>query len=168
MYDGRHWEIVCAGCLLLQLLVASPLSAQLVPRNGDRIRVSLEPNNHRVVGFMGEQEKDSVRIGPSRTRWVTIAKTDVAKVEISLGKGSYGKKGAVVGFVTTAAVLLGYTVAFAQESDAPGAVNLLSLGVFSLAGAGIGFVVGSAIRWESWQATTFQTASLGLRVRFNF
>jgi len=172
----KYWvELVCANCLVLQLLVVSPLPAQLIPQSGDRVRVSLETDHHRVVGVFGGQQKDSVRIRLSRTRWVTIANPDVARVEISFGRGSYGKKGAVVGFVATAAVLLGYTVAFAQESDAPGAVNFLSLGVFSLAGAGIGFVIGSAVRWESWQATTFQAGpnspsrrSLGLGVRFGF
>lgn len=133
-------------------LATAPLPAQMV--EGSRIRVTVEPNGKRLVGVLMRQSRDSIAFR-HQGAVLQMPLQEVRQLEHSLGRGSEGRKGALIGLIATSAVASGiivYGTLTAQSgTEAPTGLAFVALGVIAGAGAGVGFVIGSGFKWESWQ-----------------
>jgi len=151
MYDSSS-----PRSLLLFLAAVSlptvPLSGQLL--EGSRIRVTAEPNGRRVVGTLMRWSRDSIAFR-RHGEVLQMPLRGVRHLEQSLGRGTEGRKGALIGLIATSAVasaIIVYgTLTAKSGTEAPTGLAFLALGVVAATGAGVGFLIGSGFTWESWQ-----------------
>jgi hypothetical protein len=146
--------------VFVMCLPTARLAAQPSIPPGARIRLSIGPQGHRLTGVFQELSRDSItfRRGGAINR---LSFDDIRSFERSLGRGGQGKKGAIIGLVAssalaTAAVVYG-TVTATSGTDAPSEVAFLLVGAAGAAGAGIGFIIGSGFRWETWQSVALSS-----------
>ncbi|HUL48426.1 MAG TPA: hypothetical protein VLT79_00275 [Gemmatimonadales bacterium] len=145
---------------LTVLAAASRLPGQQKALPGDRVRVLVRNRSDTVVGRINSVTQDSVILTAYGNRRA-VAKSDVARVDISRGSKSYVKTGAMTG---AALGLVGGGIGggishsncdsdcfFSSSGAAIGATALL----FGTAGAAAGGLIGAMFGHEVWEPATF-------------
>ena len=122
------------------LFLAHPAHAQFI---GDRMRIKTE-DGEKFTGQLKGYNADSLIILANSTEQ-SIAYADMVRLQRSLGRRSYYRKGAMVGLGVGA---LGSIVGGVVGDD-PG-LAILGTGVFGGLGGLTGMMVGATIRRERW------------------
>lgn len=116
---------------------------------GDRMRITTE-NGGTLFGRVKSFNNFSLTIIINSTE-VSIAYTDMIRLQRSLGKRSHFIKGTLIGLGTGALVSI-VAVASAGEIEGPGAAGaVLGIGVLTSGGTLLGALVGAATRTERWE-----------------
>ena len=161
----------------MALLLVSPAQAQEpdpAPLLGQRVRVST-PSGPSVTGRLVEQDGTRLVVSDAKGSLTAIPVADVSRLEVSAGRKSKALLGAVIGAAVGLGVGLWAATTWCAESgcdNEAGGVLVLGAG-----GAGLGALVGAAIKIEKWQPvlanhpqSRFAPGSSGwrasLRVRF--
>jgi len=148
------WKHVLLGLALWSCESVGALSAQSVFQN-DRVRVqstetyasegTTRTSVFTTTGTLSGWANDTLRIDTDSQSRVSIAASDIRKLEVSDGRKSNAGKGMVTGTVIGAFVgfslVLSAAAAFGDLSDAFSSDGLK----YVAAGAGVGFVIGTAI-----------------------
>lgn len=132
-----------------------------------RLRTSAQPSEWQVGTFLG-RDSDSIRIQlPALSRPASIPVLAITSLEISSGRRSNSRKGALIGGLVGVGTGLLFIPAAAEACEdtcvlrVPAAIALLA-GVLGGAGAGVGALIGSASTSERWQpASPWQLSVLG-------
>ena len=152
----RRLRIVAPALILMSLGYppASQASAQ-TPRvldAGTRVRVRLERNPVRVVGFIAEVRPDTLvlaRPAIQSGRRTPLAVSDIAELEVSAGHHRLTALGLAVGAVTGLALTAAYN-SIVQSQCFSGCPDRVSIGIGAAVG---GIAVGGGfyfIRVERW------------------
>jgi hypothetical protein len=135
----------------LALLLVSPAQAQEpdpAPLLGQRVRVST-PNGPSVTGKLVEQDGTKLVVSDQKGSLTAIPVADVSRIELSAGRKSKALLGAVIGAAVGLGVGLWAATTWCSESGCDNEVGgVLVLGV---GGAGLGALVGAAVRTERWR-----------------
>ena len=170
---------------VLSLMIAIPLTAvtlraqgDLPVRPGDRVRVTLTSGPRRYIGTLLELTADSVHMSPTPPQpAVSFLRSDVRRIDVSLGPRRNIRKGLVVGALT--GVGIGAIFGLSQRDDwlfGSAEEQALMFGTYAGAlGAAIGAVVGALTYTDWWEPAVLRVvtaprddarASLGIAIRF--
>lgn len=145
-----------AGALLLS---PSPTEAQPsgTITEGARVRITApEIQTRPIVGTLVGIEPGGLsleRDGDHRQE--LIPRTAVRKVEISAGRKSNTRKGALIGFTVGAALAGAFALALASGDWSVGGGELArAVGILGGGGAAVGGLLGAAIKTERWEESS--------------
>jgi hypothetical protein len=152
----------------LALAASSAARAQQTPAPGDRVRItSQQLDLHRQDGRLISMTGDSVVVEVRRMRTIryrdvfaadtmAVPLAAIDRVEVSRASGRRTLRGALIG--GTIAAVLGYVMGSGYgrcddciPAHSPEVQGLMGASIFGAGGATIGALVGSGIRWDSWQ-----------------
>ncbi len=139
--------------MLLATVCPTPVVAQRFPEvaEGDRIRVMVRDLSDRpfyrpALGIFAGATADTIYLR-GRDSLIAFHRQSVGGVEVSAGRATYGRTGAIVGATLGAAVGVGGVVVYCGGEDcetAPQAA-LMYGAAFAAAGAAVGALIGHAI-----------------------
>ena len=157
----RSAFLTVAAFVLIPLWTVSSQAVQ--PKSGDRIRITAAPNalDNRIARVLSVRH-DSLFLHVAPAETLAVARVDVARIEVSAGRGRHTLQGAGIGALIGAAsgALMGY----ASGDDrgwccftAGEKAALTAVGLGGLA-AGIGAVVGAQYVSERWTSVPLGSA----------
>lgn len=152
--------------MLLAAHVALPIGyAQSQPVLGQRVRVTFraspDASGGRVAGVLRAWSADSLRVEKDG-RGVDLARSAVARLEVSRGKTRMTREGVVAGMLA-GGLVFGIAAAtspsesrcdpmeFCHSDPSPAVTFALGAVGGAAVGAGLGFLVGYSIKTDRWQ-----------------
>ncbi len=133
---------------------------QLPMRVGDRVRLRLSgPNKGIEIGTIAAIDHDGLTVRPVRMGNGDLEPPkdvrqhpfgSVSRVEIYRGRHRATGRGALAGALI-AGVVVGIAEASACSSNQWGCTNGAPTAIYTLAGAGLGALIGSAFKVDSWE-----------------
>jgi len=136
-----------------------------------RVRVTTESSpDSPSVGSLREWDAGSIELSASGSAPMTIPLTDVMRLEISRGKKGHALAGTVAG--AAVGLVLGLVAVSSTQEPDPDAwfrlseseENTLQAGavvVTTLAGAGLGALIGALIKTEEWEDVRIPEEMMG-------
>jgi hypothetical protein len=123
----------------------------------------------KILGTISIISSDTLYImPPNRTSTLLIPITNINKLEVKYGKKRNTKKGAIMGFIFGIGPAIFVSTAIARSNDPPLkdeeklAWTFIYSAVFTLAGAGIGALIGSQSSSDNWKKVPPDKIKLGI------
>jgi hypothetical protein len=142
------------------------------PVAGEKVRVTTLAGRSREQGVVVRTDAEFLIVALGREQApVRIPLASVERIEVARGRRSVAKEGALVGGVT-GAILGGVAVAALSEAlcespsgcgGATAQASLLGAGLFGAGGAGVGALIGLAIKTDRWERVPVDRVRLGFQ-----
>lgn len=144
------------GLIALLALAGGAAHAQPPPGPppvGQRVRIQTSSAETPLVGTLRQVDERTLLVDDGNGAFTSVPTADVRKIELSTGRHSNVKRGAIIGGAVGVALAVGAIIAVCDDTDCEYGRAVTALG---LGGAATGALVGAPIKTERWRSVPLE------------